>query len=67
VNEVICHGIPNTRPLEDGDMLNIDVTAYKDGVFGDNSDMAVVGSKPHPEIERIIKTTRDALYSAIDI
>ena len=32
INEVICHGIPDDRPLEDGDIINIDITAYKDGV-----------------------------------
>ena len=37
VNEVICHGIPDSRPLEDGDIVNIDVTAYIDGVHGDTN------------------------------
>ena len=36
VNEVICHGIPDGRPLEDGDLVKIDVTAFKNGVHGDN-------------------------------
>ena len=36
VNEVICHGIPDDRPLEDGDIINIDITAYKDGVHNEN-------------------------------
>ena len=36
VNEVICHGIPDTRPLEDGDLVKIDVTAFVGGVHGDN-------------------------------
>lgn len=36
VNEVICHGIPDTRPLEDGDLVKIDCTLFKDGVHGDN-------------------------------
>jgi methionyl aminopeptidase len=36
VNEVICHGIPDTRPLADGDLVKIDVTVFKDGVHGDN-------------------------------
>lgn len=36
VNEVICHGIPDARPLEDGDIVKIDVTAFKNGVHGDN-------------------------------
>lgn len=40
VNEVCCHGIPNQRPLENGDSLNIDVTCFIDGVHGDTSVMA---------------------------
>lgn len=36
INEVICHGIPDARPLEDGDLVKIDLTAYRDGVHGDN-------------------------------
>lgn len=36
VNEVICHGIPDARPLADGDLVKIDVTAFHDGVHGDN-------------------------------
>jgi methionyl aminopeptidase len=36
VNEVVCHGIPDDRPLQDGDIVKIDITAYKDGAHGDN-------------------------------
>ena len=36
---VVCHGIPNMRPLENGDSVNIDVTLYLDGVHGDSSVM----------------------------
>ncbi|MDR0487918.1 MAG: type I methionyl aminopeptidase [Propionibacteriaceae bacterium] len=36
INEVICHGIPDARPLEDGDLVSIDVTVFKNGVHGDN-------------------------------
>ena len=43
VNEVICHGIPDTRPLEDGDIVNIDVTAYIHGVHGDTDATYLVG------------------------
>jgi methionyl aminopeptidase len=43
VNEVICHGIPDDRPLEDGDIVNIDVTAYIDGVHGDCSATFLAG------------------------
>jgi methionyl aminopeptidase len=35
VNEVICHGIPDDRPLENGDIVNLDVTVFKDGVHVD--------------------------------
>ncbi len=43
VNEVICHGIPDSRQLLDGDIINIDVTVYVDGVHGDNSCTFLVG------------------------
>ena len=52
VNEVICHGIPDKRPLQLGDYLNIDVTCFLDGFQGDNSAMALVGGEEavHPEV-----------------
>ena len=37
VNEVICHGIPDDRPLADGDIVNLDVTLYREGVHGDTN------------------------------
>lgn len=37
VNECICHGVPDSRPLEDGDIVNVDVTVYLDGYHGDTS------------------------------
>ncbi|MFC5369979.1 type I methionyl aminopeptidase [Arcanobacterium bovis] len=43
VNEVICHGIPDSRPLAEGDIVNLDVTAYFDGVHGDTNAMFYVG------------------------
>ena len=43
VNEVICHGIPDSRPLEDGDIVNLDVTVYLDGMHGDCSATFLVG------------------------
>ena len=43
INEVICHGIPDDRPLEEGDIVNLDVTAYIDGVHGDTNAMFYVG------------------------
>lgn len=53
VNEVCCHGIPNLRPLEIGDSLNIDVTIYYDGVHGDTSVMAEV-SPLNSDISKLI-------------
>lgn len=67
VNEVVCHGIPNSRPLESGDIINLDVTAYIDGFFGDNSDMAVIG-EGHPKgVLKLVDVTRNAVWEAIRI
>jgi len=44
INEVICHGIPDTRPLEDGDIINIDVCVFKNGVHGDVNETFCVGN-----------------------
>jgi len=43
INECLCHGIPDSRALEDGDLLNIDVTVYLDGYHGDTSRMVLIG------------------------
>lgn len=43
VNECVCHGIPDDRPLADGDIVNLDVTVYLDGYHGDTSRMFYVG------------------------
>ena len=57
VNEVICHGIPDDTVLEDGDIVNIDITAFKNGVHGDSNATFIVGAaspevadarRPHP-------------------
>ena len=42
-NHIVCHGIPSEKILKDGDILNVDVTAYKDGWHGDTSRMFEVG------------------------
>ena len=44
INEVICHGIPDSRPLEDGDILNVDVTIFLNGVHGDCSETIAIGT-----------------------
>lgn len=64
VNEVICHGIPDARPLEDGDLVKIDVTAYIDGVHGDNCGTFVCGEAD--EASRLLsERTREARDRAI--
>lgn len=54
------------RPLQPGDFINLDVTVYIDDMFGDNSDMAVVGT-PHPDVEKLITATREALSEGIKV
>jgi methionyl aminopeptidase len=66
VNEVVCHGIPDLRPLQDGDILNIDVTVYHDGHHGDLNETFTVGCVDEVGL-RLIKATREALYKAIEI
>ncbi|MEL6952630.1 MAG: type I methionyl aminopeptidase [Pseudomonadota bacterium] len=65
VNHVVCHGIPGTKTLKDGDILNIDVTVIVDGWFGDTSRMFVAG-KVGRKAERLIQVTHDALMTGID-
>lgn len=64
LNQVICHGIPSSRKLQNGDILNIDITVIKDGYFGDTSKMFSVG-KTSPLAERLIKVTQECLYLGI--
>lgn len=64
INEVICHGIPDSRPLEEGDIVNIDITAYKDGVHGDTCRMYEVGSVDE-ESHLLIERTEEALRRGI--
>ena len=66
VNEVVCHGIPDMRPLRDGDILNIDVTVYHNGFHGDLNETFPVGTVDEKGL-RLIEKTRECLYKAIDI
>ena len=65
VNEVICHGIPDSRPLGDGDIVNLDVTVYLDGVHGDTNATFGVG-KVDGESQRLIAVTHESLQKAIE-
>lgn len=64
VNEVICHGIPDDTVLENGDIVNIDITAYKDGVHGDTNVTFVVGEATQ-EVTDLVQRTQEALNRGI--
>jgi len=64
LNHVVCHGIPNDKPLRSGDILNIDVTLIVDGWHGDSSRMYSVGAIPR-RAERLIEVTYEALQRGI--
>ncbi|MEI5582420.1 MULTISPECIES: type I methionyl aminopeptidase [unclassified Agromyces] len=64
VNEVICHGIPDDTVLEEGDLVNIDVTAYLDGYHGDLNHTFVVGEADE-ERTLLVERTREALARGI--
>lgn len=66
LNSVICHGIPDDTPLQDGDILNIDVTAMVDGFYGDCSAMVCVGSVS-PEKQLVVDAAYEALMQSIEI
>ncbi|WP_105036850.1 type I methionyl aminopeptidase [Cryobacterium aureum] len=64
VNEVICHGIPDSTVLENGDIVNIDITAYKNGVHGDTNVTFIVGEATD-EVTLLVERTREALARGI--
>jgi len=66
VNEAICHGIPDRRKLVEGDIVNIDVSAYYDGFHGDLNATYPVGEIDE-DSKKLIRTTREALDAAIAI
>ncbi len=66
INHVVCHGIPNDKPLKNGDTLNIDITVIKDGYHGDTSRMFHVGTVP-VWAQRLSQVTQECLYKAIEL
>ena len=60
INEVVCHGIPDTRMLEPGDIINVDVTTIYDGFFGDTSATFYVGT-PSAEAKHVTEVSRKSL------
>jgi methionyl aminopeptidase len=65
INHVVCHGIPGDRKLEDGDILNIDVTVILDGWHGDSSRMYCAGP-PSTKARNLIDVTHDALMRGVE-
>jgi methionyl aminopeptidase len=64
INHVVCHGIPNEKPLRDGDIVNIDVTLVLDGWHGDSSRMYLVGEVPR-RAQRLVEVTHEAMMRGI--
>ena len=66
VNHVVCHGIPSSKVLKEGDIINVDVTAFKDEWHGDTSRMFKVG-EISVKAEKLIKATYESMMKAINI
>jgi methionyl aminopeptidase len=65
INHVVCHGIPDDKPLREGDIVNIDVTLIVDGWHGDSSRMYLVGETPR-RAERLVEVTYESLMLGIN-
>ena len=65
-NHVVCHGIPSEKILKEGDIVNVDVTAYKEGWHGDTSRMFQIG-EISVKAKKLIETTYDSMMKAIKI
>ena len=65
-NHVVCHGIPSNKILKEGDILNVDVTAFKDGWHGDTSRMFSIG-EISVKAEKLINTTYESMMKAISL
>src|SRR3546814_3125883 len=62
INHVVCHGIPDAKPVREGDIVNIDVTTIIDGWHGDTSRMYLVGDVPI-KAKRLVEVTYECLRS----
>lgn len=66
MNEVICHGIPDKRPLENGDICNVDVTVYHDGHHGDLNETFFVGTVSESR-KKLVQTAYECMMKGIEI
>jgi methionyl aminopeptidase len=66
INEVICHGIPDDTTLQDGDIMNVDITAFKDGFHGDSNSTFLIG-EVSSDVADLVERTKEALDRAIAV
>ncbi|MEZ5644210.1 MAG: type I methionyl aminopeptidase [Burkholderiaceae bacterium] len=69
LNHVVCHGIPGDKALKKGDILNVDVTVIKDGWFGDNSRMFLIGGEAACSVaaRRLCQVTYESMWKGIEM
>lgn len=65
VNSEICHGIPNDKALKNGDIINVDITVYKNGFHGDTSRTFLVGDKVSNPAKRLVQVTYECMWLGI--
>jgi methionyl aminopeptidase len=66
INEVICHGIPDDTVLQNGDIMNVDITAFKDGFHGDSNATFLIGNVSE-DVADLVERTKEALDRAIAV
>ena len=64
-NEQVVHGIPNDKPLEDGDVISVDCGVYMNGFYGDHAYSFEVG-EVNPEVKKLLEITKKSLYKGIE-
>jgi methionyl aminopeptidase len=67
INHVVCHGIPGDRKLEEGDIVNIDITVILDGWHGDTSRMLLVGEKVPLKARKLVDVTYESMMRGINV
>jgi methionyl aminopeptidase len=67
INHVVCHGIPGDRALDDGDIVNLDITVILDGWHGDTSRMFLVGDKISVKAKKLVEVTYEAMMRGIAV
>ena len=65
VNSAVVHGIPNVKPLQEGDIVSLDIGVVKDGFWGDSAYTFAVG-EISPELRQLLKVTKESLYLGIE-